>query len=78
MTATEVWSIKAVIDVAGTGVDIFAHYSAGAAAMTAAARHFALNAAVAEAYAGRYRLCGDINQAMIPMCERIAGQQVRM
>ena len=62
---------------AGTGVGIFADYSAGAAAMTAAARHFTPNVAVAEAYAGRYRLYGEINQAMIPMWERIAARQAR-
>ncbi|MCF6127939.1 carbohydrate kinase [Mesorhizobium sp. M7A.F.Ca.CA.001.07.2.1] len=62
---------------AGTGVGIFADYSAGAAAMTAAARHFVPNEAVADAYAGRYRLYGEINQAMTPMWERIAGQQAR-
>jgi len=62
---------------AGTGVGIFADYSAGAAAMTAAARRFAPNVAVAEAYAGRYRLYGEINQAMIPMWERIAARQAR-
>lgn len=62
---------------AGTGIGIFADYSAGAAAMTAAARHFAPNAAVADAYAARYRLYGEINQAMTPLWERIAAQQVR-
>jgi L-xylulokinase len=33
--------------------------------------------AVAEAYAGGYRLYGEINQAMIPMWERIAARQAR-
>jgi L-xylulokinase len=59
----------------GTGVGIFADYSAGAAAMTAVARHFVPNESVADAYARRYRLYGEINQAMTPMWERIAGQQ---
>ncbi|MFC3325593.1 FGGY-family carbohydrate kinase [Mesorhizobium cantuariense] len=62
---------------AGTGVGIFADYSAGAAAMTAAARHFVPNEAVADAYARRYRLYGEINQAMTPIWERIAAQQAR-
>ncbi|RWC39760.1 MAG: carbohydrate kinase [Mesorhizobium sp.] len=62
---------------AGTGVGIFADYSAGAAAMTAAARHFVPNEAVADAYARRYRLYGEINQAMTPMWERIAAEQAR-
>ncbi|RVA73364.1 carbohydrate kinase, partial [Mesorhizobium sp. M7A.F.Ca.US.006.04.2.1] len=62
---------------AGTGVGIFADYSAGATAMTAAARHFVPNETVAHAYARRYRLYGEINQAMTPMWERIAGQQAR-
>ncbi|RVC22441.1 carbohydrate kinase, partial [Mesorhizobium sp. M7A.F.Ca.AU.002.02.1.1] len=52
-------------------------YSAGATAMTAAARHFVPNETVAHAYARRYRLYGEINQAMTPMWERIAGQQAR-
>ncbi|BAB53269.1 msr7097 [Mesorhizobium japonicum MAFF 303099] len=34
-------------------------------------------AAVAEAYAGGYRLYGEINQAMIPMWGRIAARQAR-
>ncbi|KQU79060.1 xylulose kinase [Mesorhizobium sp. Root102] len=62
---------------AGTGVGIFADYNAGAAAMTAAARHFLPNEAVADAYARRYRLYGEINQAMTPIWERIGGQQAR-
>ncbi|RWC61473.1 FGGY-family carbohydrate kinase [Mesorhizobium sp.] len=62
---------------AGAGVGIFADYSAGAAAMTAAARHFVPNEAVADAYARRYRLYGEINQAMTPMWERIAAEQAR-
>jgi L-xylulokinase len=55
---------------------IFADYNAGAAAMTAA-RHFVPDEAVADAYARRYRLYGEINQAMTPMWECIAGQQAR-
>ncbi len=62
---------------AGTGVGLFADYSAGAAAMAAAARHFAPNEAVAEAYARRYLLYSEINSAMVPLWERIAGQQAR-
>jgi L-xylulokinase len=62
---------------AGTGVGIFADYSAGAAAMTAAARQFTPKEAVAEAYARRYLLYSEINSAMVPLWERIAGQQAR-
>jgi L-xylulokinase len=40
---------------AATGVGIFEDYSAGAAAMTAAARHYAPNGAIAPVYARRYR-----------------------
>ncbi|RUY33982.1 carbohydrate kinase, partial [Mesorhizobium sp. M7A.F.Ca.CA.002.07.1.1] len=59
------------------GVGFFADYRAGETAMTAAARHFVPNETVAHAYARRYRLYGEINQAMTPMWERIAGQQAR-
>ncbi len=61
----------------GTGVGIFADYSAGAAAMTAAARQFTPNEVVAEAYARRYLLYSEINKAMVPLWERIAGQEAR-
>lgn len=60
---------------AGTGVGVFSDFGAGAAAMTSAARHYTPNDAIAPAYAQRYRLYGEINQAMTPMWERIASQQ---
>ncbi|RJT40647.1 carbohydrate kinase [Mesorhizobium waimense] len=60
---------------AGTGVGVFADFAAGAMAMTSAARRYAPNVAVAPAYAARYQLYGEINQAMAPMWERIASRQ---
>ena len=45
--------------------------------MTAAAHHFTPNEAVADAYARRYLLYSEINSAMVPLWERIAGQQAR-
>jgi L-xylulokinase len=41
------------------------------------ARHFTPNEAVADAYARRYLLYSEINSAMAPLWERIAGQQAR-
>jgi L-xylulokinase len=62
---------------AGTGIGAFADFGAGAAAMTAAARHYLPNTAVASAYAQRYRLYGEINQAMTPLWARIATEQTQ-
>ena len=45
--------------------------------MTAAAIHFTPNEAVVDAYARRYLLYSEINSAMVPLWERIAGQQAR-
>lgn len=60
---------------AATGVGIFADYSAGATAMTEAARHYTPNGAIAPVYSRRYRLYGEINQAMTPIWQRIATEQ---
>ncbi|CAN7249709.1 FGGY-family carbohydrate kinase [Aminobacter sp. LjRoot7] len=60
---------------AGTGVGLFADYSEGAAAMTSAARHYTPNGAIAPVYSRRYRLYGEINQAMTPIWQRIATEQ---
>ncbi|CAN7537958.1 FGGY-family carbohydrate kinase [Mesorhizobium sp. LjNodule214] len=60
---------------AGTGVGVFADFAAGATAMTSAARRYAPNDAVAPAYAARYQLYGEINEAMAPMWERIASRR---
>lgn len=60
---------------ANPSIGAFADFSAGAAAMTSAARHYRPDAAVAPAYAARYQLYGDINQAMTPVWERFARQQ---
>lgn len=62
---------------AGTGVGIFTDVAAGAAAMTSAARHYTPNGSIAPAYAARYQLYGEINQAMNPMWERIAKMQAQ-
>ena len=45
--------------------------------MTSAARRYAPNGAIAQAYAARYQLYGEINQAMSPMWERIAQMQAQ-
>ncbi|PWK65687.1 FGGY-family carbohydrate kinase [Aminobacter sp. AP02] len=60
---------------AGTGVGIFENYGAGATAMTSAARHYKPNGAIAPVYSRRYRLYGEINQAMTPIWQRIAAEQ---
>ncbi|MET2828197.1 FGGY-family carbohydrate kinase [Mesorhizobium shangrilense] len=60
---------------AGTGVGVFTDFSAGSAAMTQAALHYTPNGAIAPAYARRYRLYREINQAMAPIWQRIAAEQ---
>jgi len=60
---------------AGTGVGVFADFSAGSAAMTQADRHYTPNGAIAPVYERRYRLYRDINQAMAPIWQRIATEQ---
>lgn len=62
---------------AGTGVGIFTDFAAGASAMTSAARHYSPNGAIAPAYAARYQLYGEINQAMGPIWDRIAKMQAQ-
>ncbi|RWB07624.1 FGGY-family carbohydrate kinase [Mesorhizobium sp.] len=60
---------------AGTGVGLFADFSAGAAAMTAPDRCYQPNSAIAPAYEQRYRLYGEINQAMGPLWDRMASER---
>ncbi|MEO5760037.1 MAG: FGGY-family carbohydrate kinase [Mesorhizobium sp.] len=60
---------------AATGVGLFDDFNTGAAAMTEATRHYAPNLAVASAYAERYRLYDEIQQAMAPIWQRMAARQ---
>lgn len=60
---------------AGTGVGLFVDFSAGATAMTAPDRCYQPNSAIAPAYEQRYRLYGEINQAMGPLWDRMASER---
>ncbi|MER8829416.1 carbohydrate kinase [Mesorhizobium sp. M0938] len=60
---------------AGTGIGLFADFSAGAAAMTAPDRCYQPNGEIAAAYEQRYRLYGEINQAMGPLWDRMASER---
>ncbi|RWK40876.1 FGGY-family carbohydrate kinase [Mesorhizobium sp.] len=60
---------------AGTGVGLFVDFSAGAAAMTAPDRCYQPNSAIAPVYERRYRLYGEINQAMGPLWDRMASER---
>ncbi|MDX8452387.1 FGGY-family carbohydrate kinase [Mesorhizobium sp. VK9D] len=62
---------------AATAIGAFADFSAGAAAMSEAARRYAPNPAVVPAYAQRYRLYGEIQKAMTPIWQRMAARQAR-
>ncbi|TIU75698.1 MAG: carbohydrate kinase, partial [Mesorhizobium sp.] len=60
---------------AGTGVGLFADFSSGAAAMTAPDRCYQPNIAIAPVYEQRYRLYGEINQAMAPLWDSMASER---
>lgn len=60
---------------AGTGVGLFTDFSAGAAAMTAPDRCYQPNSEIAPVYEQRYRLYGEINQAMGPLWDRMASER---
>ncbi|TIT14705.1 MAG: carbohydrate kinase, partial [Mesorhizobium sp.] len=60
---------------AGTGVGLFADFSSGAAAMTAPDRCYQPNGAIAPVYEQRYRLYGEINQAMAPLWDSMASER---
>ncbi len=62
---------------AAVGVGAFADFGAGAAAMTAAARNYRPDNAISPAYDRRYRIFGEINQAMTPIWQRIAAEQAQ-
>lgn len=62
---------------AATGVGVFASFADGAEAMTAAARNYTPNCAIAPVYERRYRLYGEINDAMGPIWSKMASTQAK-
>jgi L-xylulokinase len=62
---------------AGVGVGAFADFGEGASAMTAAARHYRPDPAIAPAYDRRYGVYAAILQAMTPIWQNMATAQVQ-
>ncbi|MBX4934610.1 FGGY-family carbohydrate kinase [Rhizobium bangladeshense] len=60
---------------AGTGVGLFADFSAGAAAMVATERHYRPNVSLEAHYARRYELYRDIAEAMAPFWRRLTAAE---
>ena len=60
---------------AGTGVGLFADFTAGANAMVRADRHYRPNVALCAHYDRRYALYRDIGEAMTPLWRRLTASQ---